>query len=98
MRREYEILSERAVVSVYRQQCDEVTAPWSVEGGGPGRAAQAVLNPGKAGERALESKAIGLALTRGDVVRLEGAGGGGWGDPAKRSSDDAARDSREGYV
>jgi len=98
MRREYEILSERAVVSVYHQQCDETTAPWSVEGGGLGRAARAVLNPGRQGEYALGSKAIGLALTRGDVVRLESAGGGGWGDPAKRTSDNVARDSHEGYV
>jgi N-methylhydantoinase B len=98
MRREYEILAERAIVSVYRQQCDELTAPWPVAGGGSGRPAQAMLNPGKHGERALASKAIGLALTRGDVVRLESAGGGGWGDPATRAAADVARDAHEGYV
>jgi len=32
------------------------------------------------------------------VLRLVGAGGGGWGDPAKREEAQAARDRREGLT
>ena len=40
----------------------------------------------------------GLVLTRGDTVRLETSGGGGFGDPKERAPTDVARDVRDGYV
>jgi N-methylhydantoinase B len=84
MLREYEVLAEETLVSVFYQQGSLATAAWGANGGRHGRPARAVLNPGRAGERLLRSKEIGLRLRAGDVVRLEGAGGGGWGDPANR--------------
>lgn len=44
------------------------------------------------------AKITGLALRRGDTVRLETSGGGGFGDPKARSAGDVARDVRDGYV
>ncbi|MDG2483136.1 MAG: hypothetical protein P8Q36_20050 [Alphaproteobacteria bacterium] len=35
---------------------------------------------------------------RGDVLRLVGAGGGGWGDPATRDAVLTDRDRVEGYA
>src|SRR5262249_12486072 len=69
-----------------------------VFGAKPARASKAVLNPGSGAERALTSKVAGLLLKRGDLLSVEFAGGGGWGDPLEcdvgRVRDDIAR----GYV
>ncbi len=53
-------------------------------GAKPARASKAVLNPGTAAERPLTSKVAGLRLARGDLLSVEFAGGGGWGDPYQR--------------
>lgn len=98
MRRDYEILAERALANVYLQQAGPSTTPWGAQGGGTGRAAGAVLNPGTPGETTLRTKEVALKLRRGDIVRLESAGGGGWGDPALRPVDLAQRDRQAGYV
>lgn len=86
MLREYELLADETLVSVFYQQGSEDTAPWGAHGGHHGRPARAVLNPGRGDERLLRSKEIGLRLRVGDIVRLEGAGGGGWGDPTNRDA------------
>jgi N-methylhydantoinase B len=46
----------------------------------------------------LHSKVSNLPLRRGDIIRLETSGGGGFGAPARRSDQDRARDSALGYV
>ena len=37
-------------------------------------------------------------VRKGDIVRLETSGGGGFGDPTKRSGEHVERDVRLGYV
>lgn len=55
--------------------------PYGLNGGEPGSKGRFVLfRDGDTKE--LPSKISGLALQRGDRVRLETSGGGGWGDPA----------------
>ena len=44
------------------------------------------------------SKLHGAKLQRGERVRFETPGGGGYGDPAQRSPDRVARDRALGYV
>jgi N-methylhydantoinase B len=44
------------------------------------------------------SKMTGIALQRGDRVRLETPGGGGYGEPAERSPSARAADLAQGYV
>ena len=46
----------------------------------------------------LPSKISGVQLKRGDRVRLDTAGGGGWGDPQARDAKDLAADLAAGYV
>jgi N-methylhydantoinase B len=46
----------------------------------------------------LGSKIVGVQLKRGQRLRIESPGGGGWGDPAARDPEAAARDRRLGYV
>ena len=44
------------------------------------------------------SKMLGIRLARGDRVRLETPGGGGWGPPAGRAAEARAADAALGYV
>ncbi len=47
---------------------------------------------------ALPSKVGNLRLRRGDVIRLETSGGGGFGDPAARPPAETAADLAQGYT
>ena len=71
--------------------------PYGLSGGGPGSAGRLTLIRGEE-RRALPSKVGNLRLVRGDVIRLETSGGGGFGDPAQRSAEDAEADRELGYV
>jgi N-methylhydantoinase B len=44
------------------------------------------------------SKMVGIHITRGQKVRLDTPGGGGYGDPLRRDPEDVARDVRRGFV
>jgi N-methylhydantoinase B len=46
----------------------------------------------------MASKMLGIHLKKGDRVRLQTPGGGGWGNPADRSEQDRAKDSALGYT
>ena len=46
----------------------------------------------------LASKMLGIGLKRGQAVRLETPGGGGYGDPHARPADSIARDVEAGYL
>ena len=62
-------------------------------GGMQGGTGRAVVNPGTPGERALAPLSDGTILTRGDILRLETGGGGGWGVSCKTSG--KRKDSKE---
>jgi N-methylhydantoinase B len=67
-------------------------------GGGPGGPAGITLNPGTADERRWPSKTFGIRVKRGDVLRLQGAGGAGWGNPAEREPELIEADEAEGFA
>lgn len=46
----------------------------------------------------LASKMLGIGLKKGQAVRLETPGGGGYGDPIARSAGSVARDVQAGYL
>ena len=74
-----------------------VHPPYGLAGGGAGATGRLFLRRG--GEvTALGSKVGNLRLRRGDVVRLETSGGGGFGDPAGRTVGARGEDGRLGYV
>jgi N-methylhydantoinase B len=98
IRRDYEVLSSSTIVSGYLQQSTDETATWGFNGGEGGAKSLAILNPGTNHERNLRSKFVGLELKRGDRFRLQGAGGGGWGNPHDRPKQLVDRDLEEGYV
>ena len=70
--------------------------PYGLYGGRPGQPSANVLNPNR-NARPLESK-VTTTLFRGDVIRHEWAGGGGWGDPLERDPERVLRDVRNEYV
>ena len=49
-------------------------------------------------ERILKTKEVGIAIAPGDVLQVRSGGGGGWGDPARRSADAQRRDLEQGLV
>ena len=70
--------------------------PYGLYGGRPGRPSANVLNPHRNAQH-LESK-VTTTMFRGDVIRHEWAGGGGWGDPLERDPAQVLRDVRNEYV
>ena len=71
--------------------------PYGLAGGRPAAPGRLVIRRnGQAQE--MPSKLSGVPLAKGDVVRLETSGGGGFGDPAARPRDAVAHDLRDGYV
>jgi N-methylhydantoinase B/oxoprolinase/acetone carboxylase alpha subunit len=71
--------------------------PYGLAGGGPGslgrlmRIRDGVATP-------IAPKSDGVRLVRGDIVRLETSGGGGFGDRAARDGDAVSRDASLGYT
>ena len=72
--------------------------PWGMAGGMSGGVGKVVVNPGSNHERTLQPLSDGNMLKRGDVLRIETGGGGGFGDPCRRSGERVHDDVRKGYV
>ncbi len=74
-------------------------APTGVCGGQPG-AMTRFTYPGRDGPAnpPMASKMVGITLERGQRVRLETPGGGGYGTPEKRNAEARERDRALGYV
>ena len=49
-------------------------------------------------DRKLKTKETGVVLRPGDVLHAHSGGGGGWGDPAKRTQGERTRDRQLGFV
>ncbi len=93
--REYRVLGASTFATRSGRQ---LTAPAGRAGGKPGRLARIVVNPGTPGERVVSAQDGNIRLDSGDVLRIEQAGGGGYGDPLTRPTEMVLRDVRERYV
>lgn len=94
--REYEILAEDALLAV---RIDSVkNPPWGIEGGMGGGTGRAIVNPGTERERVLKPLSDGNRLVRGDILRMETGGGGGYGHPFDRPAAKVLEDVLGGYV
>ena len=96
MRRDWEILADEAFINL-RSDRFKHSAP-GLQGALPAKPSSARLNPGKDSERVLPSKASRLKLQKGDVCRVQYAGGGGYGKPFERSVEHVLEDVRNGYI
>ncbi len=72
-----------------------VNPPWGTNGGQAGRPGRIRVNPGTADEYELPPIKDGVILNKGDVVRIETGGGGGWGNPFDRDPGLVADDVAE---
>ena len=71
--------------------------PYGLAGGEPGRVgALTLLRDGTA--TAIGSKVGNIRLRRGDIIRLETSGGGGFGPASERLAADCARDAELDYM
>lgn len=95
LHREWRLDAPRGVLSTSFERFR--FAPYGLDGGADGPLGRLyVRRNGQVEEPG--AKVTGLALKRGDCVRLETSGGGGFGDPKARPAGDVARDVRDGYV
>lgn len=92
--RNVEVLTDGVVFSRYGdRQRNPVPG---AEGGGAGKPGRFVLNPGK-DDKLLKSKGVD-PLKKGDIVRIETPGGGGYGSAAERDEAALAADLRDGKI
>ena len=94
---EIELLEDSAEAFVFGERSK--VAPQGIHGGKP--ALPNVFEYCQNGEwkrPPMLSKMLGIQLKKGDRVRLQTPGGGGWGDPALRSAQDRANDIALGYT
>lgn len=90
--REWRFLGERGMLSIRGDR--KRFRPWGLAGGSAGAPSSNVLNPGTDGETIVPMKLV-RELRRGDVIRHQQAGGGGYGDPLERDPALVARDVRD---
>ncbi len=90
----YELLEPAQVV--YRSD-RAIVPPAGLRGGAPGGRSRFILNPGTAAAKTMPSSCR-LELDEGAVFSVRGAGGGGYGDPARRDPAALEADIAEGYV
>ena len=92
--REYEMLEPAEIV--YRAD-RSIELPAGIQGGLPGGPSRFVVNPGTSDDEQMPASAR-MNLPAGTTFRVNGPGGGGYGDPKKRDRDALANDIAEGYV
>ncbi|SJN08007.1 N-methylhydantoinase B [Leucobacter sp. 7(1)] len=92
--REYEILGHPQHATFYAEQTDSRFAPEGANGGGRALPTQiTVFGPhGEIVDRPMKTSRV---LPVGSVVRVETSGGGGYGDPERRSTALCERDLRD---
>lgn len=98
MRRDIRILEPGAVLSVLSDR--NTIPPYGVGGAGAGQGNRFVVLRGDelVSPSPIPGKIAAFALQPDDVVRMETAGGGGWGDPAQRDLAAVAADVALGFT
>jgi N-methylhydantoinase B len=71
--------------------------PWGLQGGRHAEGGRNTLNPGTSREKQI-GKIDVLELNPGDVLRIELAGGGGYGNPLERDPEKLLNDVQQGFV
>ena len=105
VRRDLQVLAPEVTASALMDRVER--GAWGLFGGLPGRCAALLVR--RAGDDRFRdfteafgavspSKFSGIVLREGDVVRIESAGGGGFGDPHEREPERVLHDVAEGLV
>jgi N-methylhydantoinase B len=72
--------------------------PWGVAGGLAAGSGRCIVNPGRPDARLLAPLSDGNIVRRGDILRIETGGGGGWGHPFDREPERVLADVLGGFV
>ena len=89
------LMLEDSYVTATMERCK--TEPWGSNGGKEGRPnGGAVMWPD--GEKTEITKVTGLKVTKDSTFEIRCGGGGGYGDPDKRTVEAVMSDLREGYI
>jgi N-methylhydantoinase B len=96
--REVEVLAEDTRLSVLSDR--NIVPPAGVSGGASGAPNRysVLRNRLRVSLSHFPGKIANFPLRRGDIVRMESSGGGGWGEPWHRDPATLARDVENGYV
>lgn len=94
VRREYEMLADLDLSLWWERS---VTPAWGAAGGEAGTAPQVTINPGTVDEVSL-LKANSRKIRKGDIVRCESGGGGGFGNPNDRNIEAIYNDVAAGIL
>jgi N-methylhydantoinase B len=93
---EFRVLSPNAVVTARNRNRTDLAA-WGVRGGKAGANSRFARNPDT--PNAVELRNIDVVpCAPGDVIVVQGPGGGGYGDPFKRAPEKVLHDVRCGFV
>ena len=90
LRRDIRVLQENTNLNLLGDHAK--FPPRGMQGGDNGATGRYVLNPGTPQEKVMPNKLSNYPLKSGDVISMQTPGGGGFGDPARRDPQDAARD------
>jgi len=97
LRRELRLLEGEARYSVLSDRA--VLPPFGVAGAGPAApVAVSLRRDGAEIDFATPGKVTGVAIRAGDIVVMQSAGGGGYGDPLARDPERVREDVMAGYV
>ena len=78
---------------------DNVRFPcFGANGGAEGAPGRFTLNPDGPEPREIPPASENIAVSVGDLLRVETGGGGGWGDPLDRDADVVLRDVVQGFI
>lgn len=94
--REVEVLADEAMVSIRIDSVDN--PPWGVAGGMAAGSGRCIVNAGRPDERVLKPLSDGNIVRRGDRIRIETGGGGGFGHPYDREAERVLEDVACGFV
>jgi len=92
--REYELLTDDTVLSASYGR--SVEKPWGRDGGQAGSCNYFELQVGN--DKRREARAPTTTMKRGDVIRMVTGGGGGYGDPFKRPTEEVFNEIRAEYI
>jgi N-methylhydantoinase B len=87
----FQVVGDKPVIATYRHERVQ-HPPRGLLGGAAGRGGRDLVNGTQVAAKAR------IVLSPGDTITFETPGGGGFGDPARRSAEDRARDKAEGYT
>ena len=96
LRRVYRILSEEATVATVYERAR--FRPYGLFGGRPGAPASVRRNPGQANEEAVTPKSRPFQVGEGEVIAVQTAGAGGYGDPTARAIELVEADVADGLL